>query len=117
MEVDTSVTEILQEAGEGQEIILEIDKSGDVDCEDGEIEEIVEIIEEIEEVEETEVSEEVEEVEQVVEHDGQEQIFEATNNAFIEDENYTDKVNSNKAILHHKNCFKSLTKKFFKSFT
>lgn len=100
MEIDSNVTQILEEAGEGQEIILEIDKSADGDCEDGEIEEIVEIIEEIEEVEEVEETElqneKVEEVEQVVEHESHEQVYESSNNIqYVQEENdnYNDKVN------------------------
>ncbi|XP_058804818.1 zinc finger protein 135-like isoform X2 [Phymastichus coffea] len=63
MDVDTHVTEILEQADEGQEIILEPEGQYEED-EEGEVEEIVEIIEEIEEVED-EIEEEVHEAEQV----------------------------------------------------
>lgn len=100
MEVDTNVSEVLQEAGNAQEIVLEIDKStgdcgGEFEEVVEEIEEIVEIIEEIEEVEEPEIQNEVlEEVVQVVEQDSHQQIFETSNNARVHEESvsYTDKV-------------------------
>ncbi|KAJ8681518.1 hypothetical protein QAD02_017310 [Eretmocerus hayati] len=57
MEVDSTVSQILEQAADGQEIILEHDGGSD----DGDIEEIVEIIEEIEEVEEYEEPDEAQE--------------------------------------------------------
>ena len=100
MEVNRTVTEILEQASEGQEIILEPEG----ECEDGEIEEIVEIIEEIEEVEEEneeEQLEELEEVEQVEEEeeekkeikDVQEQVIQRTNGAYKKLESIADQRN------------------------
>lgn len=106
MEVDTNVCQILEQADEGEEIIL----GPEEECEEGEeIEEIVEIIEEIEEVEEVEEVEEndevehveeLEEVEQIEQLDEEEEIQEApivktTNGTYVHKENY---INNNQMV-------------------
>ncbi|XP_003424524.1 zinc finger protein 394 isoform X1 [Nasonia vitripennis] len=101
MEVDTNVCQILEQADEGEEIILEPEGG----CEEGEeIEEIVEIIEEIEEVEENEEVgdvEELEEVEQIEQLEEEEEIQEApivktTNGTYVHKENYMNNNQKNK---------------------
>lgn len=112
MEVDTNVSKILEQAIEGEEIILEPEG----ECEDGEIEEIVEIIEEIEEVEENEEPEpveqleEVEQIEQIEEEEEiqENQVVNTTNGTYIHRNNH---VKSNQKVifiilnLHHLRIF------------